>query len=79
MTIGRVVKSKAGHDKGRLFVVVGIVDDSHVLICDGRLRPLNKPKIKKLKHLSPIAAECMQLDNGVLDAHIRKHLKQQEQ
>ena len=46
--IGRFVWSKAGRDKDRLFVIIDIADDAHVLIADGDLRPVVKPKRKKL-------------------------------
>lgn len=50
--LGRVVLSKAGRDWGRYFIIVGIVDDHYVLVADGSLRKINKPKKKKLKHVS---------------------------
>ena len=49
--IGRVVFSKAGRDKGKMFIVVGIVNEDFVLIADGDLRPMERPKKKRLKHL----------------------------
>ena len=48
---GRVVLSKQGHDKGRLFLVVGLADEKHVFIADGSSRTLEKPKKKQTKHL----------------------------
>lgn len=51
ITIGQVVKSKAGRDKGRIFLVLDIIDDQHILIVDGDLRKLDNPKRKKIKHL----------------------------
>lgn len=51
MPIGQIVRSKAGRDKGRVFVVVGNADNMHVLIADGDLRKIEKPKKKKIKHL----------------------------
>lgn len=51
MPIGQIVRSKAGRDKGRVFVVVGNADNLHVLIADGDLRKIEKPKKKKIKHL----------------------------
>jgi len=45
------VMSKAGRDKGRLFLVLAAFDDESVLIADGLARTVNKPKKKKLKHL----------------------------
>ena len=58
MTVGRVVRSKAGRDMGRLFLVVGVIDEEHRLIADGDLRKLEKPKKKKLRHLVATASEC---------------------
>ncbi|NLX76950.1 MAG: RNA-binding protein [Clostridiaceae bacterium] len=49
--IGRVAYSRAGRDKGRLFIVIGVVDEDFVLISDGDLRPVEKPKKKRIKHL----------------------------
>lgn len=51
MTVGQVVKSKSGRDKGRIFLVLKIVDDKMVLIVDGKLRGVERPKLKKIKHL----------------------------
>ena len=48
---GQVVISKSGRDKGRFFIIKDILDDDYVLITDGDLRKLDKPKKKKLKHL----------------------------
>jgi ribosomal protein L14E/L6E/L27E len=49
--IGRVVYSKAGRDKDANFVIVGILNESFVYIADGKLRKIEKPKKKKLRHL----------------------------
>ncbi len=46
-----VATSLAGRDKGRTFVIVGVLDEEHVYIADGRMRKIEKPKKKKLKHL----------------------------
>lgn len=47
---GRVVKSIAGHDKDRFYVVVGSKGD-RVDIADGKARKLAKPKAKNMLHL----------------------------
>ncbi|HIU48000.1 MAG TPA: KOW domain-containing RNA-binding protein [Candidatus Avimonoglobus intestinipullorum] len=47
---GSVVFSKAGRDKGGAFLVLR-VDGGYAAIADGRLRRVEKPKRKKLKHL----------------------------
>lgn len=49
--VGRVVFSKAGRDKGRKLVITEIVDEHYVLVADGSLRKLEKPKRKKRMHL----------------------------
>lgn len=49
---GQVVRSLAGRDKGRFFIVMGILDPHHVAICDGDLRKTMVPKKKKIKHLA---------------------------
>ena len=79
--VGRVVLSKQGHDKGRWFVVAGILDERHVLIADGQTRKLTKPKKKQWKHLraKPVKveeiAEALLGGKTVLDSEIRKALK----
>lgn len=79
-TIGQVVQSTQGRDNGRDFVVVGIVDESYVLLCDGALRKIDKPKKKKVKHLIPkqelISSLKEKLSSGqrVYDSEIRKAL-----
>lgn len=50
--VGQVVKSKAGRDKDKIFIVLDIVDERYVYIVDGNIRKLDKPKLKKIKHLS---------------------------
>lgn len=48
--IGHVVRSAAGHDRGDLFLIVGI-DGDYLLLADGRTRKTEKPKRKKKKHV----------------------------
>ena len=50
---GRMVISKAGHDKGKIFVILRS-DSEYVYLMDGIYRTLEKPKKKKLKHVQPI-------------------------
>lgn len=81
ITIGQVVKSKAGRDKGRVFLVLKIIDDKHVLIVNGDLRKLDNPKQKKVKHLdvyNTVVPELKyKLDNKIKlnNAFIRKILE----
>lgn len=70
--------SKAGHDKGELFLVLD-ADETYFWLVDGQRRLLEKPKKKKHKHVQVIknlpqeTAELMQ--SITLDAHVRKILK----
>ena len=77
-TIGLIVTSLAGRDKGRAFVVVGRADGEHLLIADGKLRTAAKPKKKKLKHLR-FAQDRVDIgarlgNSGTADAFIRSSL-----
>lgn len=49
--LGRVVFSKAGRDKGKKMLIIGVINDEYVYLTDGSLRRVEKPKKKKLKHL----------------------------
>ena len=51
ITLGQIVHSKAGRDKGNFFIVVGMSGDEYVLISDGDIRKIENPKKKKVKHL----------------------------
>lgn len=50
MKIGSIVRSTAGKNQDRFFVVVSMEQDC-ALVCDGRKRKLDHPKRKKCKHL----------------------------
>ncbi len=47
---GSVVRSLAGHDKGTLYLVLE-TEQGKLLLCDGRRRPLDRPKSKSEKHV----------------------------
>lgn len=80
ITLGQVVYSKAGRDSGRKFIVIGLVDEVNVLIADGDLRRIEKPKRKKLRHLElteeVIEGLCEKLKNKlkITNSEIRKAL-----
>ncbi len=79
--VGQVVKSKSGRDKGRVFLVYEILNEDYVLIVDGDLRKVDKPKKKKIKHLSFYNKVLPEInyrkDNNfsVKNAYIRKLLE----
>lgn len=49
---GDIVFSKAGRDKDRPFVVLEVLDAQYAMLADGRVRRVDQPKKKKIKHLS---------------------------
>ncbi|WP_207652916.1 KOW domain-containing RNA-binding protein [Anaeromicrobium sediminis] len=51
LSVGQIVKSKAGRDKDRNFIVIKKVDCQYVLIADGDLRKVDNLKRKKVRHL----------------------------
>ena len=81
ISLGQIVISTAGRDKGRKFVVLCIIDAKYVYISDVDIRKAEKPKLKKIKHLKKLnhVAEdikdklesCEKLSNS----EIRKLLK----
>ena len=46
----RWLRAAAGRDKGRAMCAVEIIDKG-VYVCDGKERPLSRPKLKNPKHL----------------------------
>lgn len=61
--IGRLYVSLAGRDKDCICAVVGISEDEgYVMIADGKVRKVETPKKKKLKHLKPIDAKPLETE-----------------
>ena len=52
---GQVVRSLAGHDKGGFLAVLEAAPP-YAVVADGKGRPLERPKRKKLFHLAPTGA-----------------------
>ena len=50
---GMLAKSKAGHDKEKVYVIYD-VDETYVYLVDGRIRMIENPKRKKRKHVQII-------------------------
>lgn len=47
---GMMVWSLAGHDTGKLYVIIA-TDEQYVYLADGKIRQLESPKKKKRKHI----------------------------
>jgi len=54
--VGKFAKSKAGHDKDQIYVIVR-EEEEYVYLLDGRLRKGQNPKKKKRKHIQIILRE----------------------
>ena len=55
--LGTLVKSVAGRDRKRVFIVIGTTDEGHtsrLLVTDGSLRSCQSPKAKNPRHVRPI-------------------------
>lgn len=50
---GMIVRSMAGHDKARLYLVLHVMQE-RVWLADGAVRPVDKPKLKNLRHVKAI-------------------------
>lgn len=78
-SVGQIVFSKRGRDKGKPFIVLQVEDD-YVYLADGVLRRLEKPKKKKAMHVQITKDVCLEikekLENNrhVEDADLKKAL-----
>lgn len=81
LKVGQVVRSLAGRDKGQFLIVLEVLDQNFVMVCDGKLRKISHPKKKKIKHLAKTnhIVNLLQekLNNGekINNAEIRAYLE----
>ena len=76
MIYGQIVYPKRGRDRGRAMLVIA-VDGEYAYLVDGKLRPLEKPKKKKAKHIqitNDIVDLALHSNRALQDADIRKYL-----
>ena len=77
--ISDVVLSTAGRDKNQLFYVVG-TEGVYVFLANGKDRKLEKPKHKKLKHVTKVlrsetrVAAKLLVGDKVLNSELRRDL-----
>jgi len=75
---GMLAWSRAGHDQGKLYVISEI-DNGFVYLTDGELKPLEKPKKKKVIHIQVIKRIPEELqsiaDGTVKNEDIRKVIR----
>lgn len=68
--IGELATSKAGHDKDRLYMIVG-EEGECVYLCDGRLRGVEHPKKKKKKHIQIIHSSAQDTLIQIIKQNLR--------
>ncbi len=85
ITPGCVVRSKAGRDEGRYFIVLSLDGEEFAYVADGDLRKVEKPKRKRVKHLYVTEELVSSLQSKLLTGErvenheIRKSLEQSQQ
>lgn len=79
---GYIVKSKAGRDKGRYFMIYSLDGNDYVYLVDGSLRKISSPKRKKIKHIEPTGtklhtlAEKIKKGMKIFDSELRNALEE---
>jgi len=77
---GRIVVSTAGRDKDRYFVVLS-VENNFCYVSDGKVRKVDMPKKKKMKHLRVTEfflneiAEMLDAEQTVTNSMIRRGIR----
>lgn len=77
--IGAYARSKAGHDAGKIYVI-NYIDKEYVFLVDGRIRTIDNPKRKKVKHIEVLRRSDLELVRKinlqtVKDEEIKRSLK----
>lgn len=73
---GRVVRSLAGRDSGYLLVIMQ-ADENSVLVCDGKERPIDRPKSKNIRHIE-LTEHTLASEEMLTDRALRKALRRIE-
>lgn len=75
ISVGMAVTPVNGRYEGRLMAVVG-VSGGYALVADGRRRRVERPKRKKLCHLSPLPSDenLLEVNAGLTNGDVRRYL-----
>ena len=73
VTRGSLVYSRAGRDKGTLFLVLDAKGE-YVYLSDGDTRRVENPKKKKLKHINKTNRVCELDYDNITNSEVRKAL-----
>lgn len=72
---GMLARSKAGHDKNDIYVILR-EDDAYVYLVDGKIRTIERPKKKNKKHIQIIKKFRVGSEENLLsDLEIKKRIK----
>ncbi|MCH1984241.1 KOW domain-containing RNA-binding protein [Ruminococcus sp. OA3] len=80
---GMFARSLAGHDKGRLYIIL-CTDEEYVYLADGKNRLLDTPKKKRKRHvqvdyhISALIQDRMDSRCGLRDEDIKRAIKLKE-
>ena len=73
---GMLARSKAGRDKGCIYVIISVKNE-YVYLVDGGLRPLSRMKRKNIRHLQPVLKRTAEDISS--DIEIRRVIREYEQ
>ncbi len=73
---GMLARSKAGRDKGCIYVIISVKNE-YVYLADGGLRPLSRMKRKNIRHLQPVLKRTAEDISS--DIEIRRVIREYEQ
>lgn len=81
LSVGQIVRAKAGREKGLFMIVTEVIDEDFVLLSDGDHRKFISPKKKKIKHVLKTNTICSDIaasieDGSVTDKRIREALSE---
>ena len=74
---GQLVRSIAGHDRGKVYMAIGITERG-VLLCDGRARTIDRPKCKNSRHIVKVSMNAYVWDPEMTltDMAVRKVIRE---
>lgn len=83
--VGFLARSKAGHDKNKVYIIIEETEE-YVFLSDGLYKPFQAPKKKKKKHIQVIKKEAspqliqrLLKKEAVNDEEIKRTIKLYEQ
>lgn len=76
--LGTLAFSKAGHDRGELFLIVK-AEAEHVYLVDGKLRKLENPKKKNKKHIQPVFKTKEAFTLPMTNESVKRYIKNYKQ